>query len=480
MMKKFRQQSKMMSRIGLFCLAALLFSIPAAAQAEAPLDVSVTFLKSTFSLDDPNELISVIITLKNPSDTTAIFTQENFSELEFNLNLYFKGPGPDGGLITAKTYTEESSPTPSIPPVRVKTERLEGGWIISMPLNDVRKYYALTEPGKYLVWFEIPFVQYDPNQIEPIDCNEDGIIDDCVPYNAVIWDLPIKSFDETQGQKPVTITLTETVPQVTSTVRIIGTEFYFDKGSKPPMTRRPLSGVEVRLYKMSDIEIFGITKVNYKAYASICTNSNIPFILAAESPGGTGEYLCHDLAQDEYVIIGYGNEDTAYRHIGGSPVSIDANDPAWGNADIVRDLILMTDMRGRKAPGKIKKIKGSNLTIIEPEYIEWDDNQAFYPFAFVTEEDWEVEISVKPPKGFDIDKKSLKDTVSAESKAIQFTITDEGGEWGPSKVKYKAKHKKTTKDVESEIGVKLTKKLAKEKDLTVWGEEKDKDKDKDK
>jgi hypothetical protein len=29
-----------------------------------------------------------------------------------------------------------------------------------MPLNDVREYYALTEPGTYLVWFEIPFVQF--------------------------------------------------------------------------------------------------------------------------------------------------------------------------------------------------------------------------------------------------------------------------------------------------------------------------------
>ena len=60
---------------------------------------------------------------------------------------------------------------------------------------------------------------------------------------------------------------------------------------------------------------------------------------------------------------------------------------------------------------------------------------------------------------------------------IYFIMSGEG-EWVPSKVKIKAKHKKTTKEVEDEVGVKLSKKLAKEKDLTIWGDEKEKDKDK--
>jgi hypothetical protein len=60
--------------------------------------------------------------------------------------------------------------------------------------------------------------------------------------------------------------------------------------------------------------------------------------------------------------------------------------------------------------------------------------------------------------------------VSSEAKAIQFTITDKGGEWEPTKVKIKAKYKKTIKEIDSEIGVKLSKKRAKEKGKTVWGE----------
>jgi hypothetical protein len=449
-------------------IAVLLLSIPVAAQAGAPLKARVAFLEPTFNLDS-NEPIGAIITLANPSTTTPVFTQEGFSELEFHLNLYFKGPGPDGGLIRPSTGAGSSSPTPSVPPVKVKAERLEEGWLLNMPITDVRNYYPLSEPGTYQVWLEMPVVQYDPNQIEQIDCDNDTIVDYCVPYDAVIWDDPIYSYDVAQGIEPVTITLTAAQPAVVSDIRIMGTEFYFDEGSKPKMTQEPLSGVEVRLYKISDCEAFGISEINFETYASIVTNENIPFLLADEF--APGEYVCPKVAQDEYAIIGYGNADTSYRHLG-SP-SISETDPKWGKGEIVKNLILMTDMRGRKSAGKSQKVTGSELFIFQPEYVEWDSNQELYPFGFVSDGDWEVEVSVEPPKGFESDQKKITEVLSSEAKAIQFTITDKGSEWKPTKIKIKAKHKKMIKEIDDEIGVKLSKKLAKEKGLNVWGEEPD-------
>jgi hypothetical protein len=468
-MQKFRKLIKIFNKIQIVFIAVFLLSNPVGAQNQAPLKARVAFLKSTFNLD-LNEPISAIITLQNPSATTPVFTQKDFSQLEFHLNLYFKGPGPDGGLITPSTGAGSSSPTPSVPPVKVKAERLEEGWLLNIPINEVRDYYPLSEPGKYQVWLEMPVVQYDPNKIEQIDCDNDTIIDYCVPYNDVIWDDPIYSYDVALGIEPVAITLTRMEPEVVSDIRITGTEFYFDEGSKPKVTQRPLSGVEVRLYKISDCEVFGITKVNYKTYASILTNSNIPFLLADEF--APGEYICPTVAQDEYVVIGYGNADTSYRHIGSS-ATIGMDDPNWGKGDIVTNLILMTDMRGRKSPGKSQKLKGSELLIVQPEYVEWDTNQEIYPFGFVSDGDWEVEVSVEPPKGFEADQKKISEVLSSEAKAVQFTITDKGGAWEPAKVKIKAKHKKNIKEIDSEIGVKLSKKLAKDKGLTVWGEDPD-------
>ena len=66
--------------------------------------------------------------------------------------------------------------------------------------------------------------------------------------------------------------------------------------------------------------------------------------------------------------------------------------------------------------------------------------------------------------------------LSSDAKALQFTITQKGGDFEPFKVKYKVKHKKIKKEFEDEIGIKLSKKLAKEKKLTIWGEKIDKDK----
>jgi hypothetical protein len=54
--------------------------------------------------------------------------------------------------------------------------------------------------------------------------------------------------------------------------------------------------------------------------------------------------------------------------------------------------------------------------------------------------------------------------------AIQFTITDEGSEYKETKVKYKIKHKNKTINIESKIGIKLSKKLAKEKGLGIYGD----------
>ena len=468
-MKKFRKLIMIFYVMHIMGIVVLLLSIPVAAQAGAPLKARVVFLKSTFNLD-LNEPISAIITLENPSATTPVFTQDGFSEVEFHLNLYFKGPGPDGGLITPSTGAGSSSPTPSVPPVKVKAERLEEGWLLNIPINEVRDYYPLTEPGTYQVWLEMPVVQYNPGQIEQIDCDNDTIIDYCVPYDAVIWDDPIYSYDVALGIEPVTITLTAAQPAGVSDIRITGTVFYFDEGSKPKMKQEPLSGVEVRLYKMSDCEVFGITQANYKTYASIVTNSNIPFLLADEY--APGEYVCPTVAQGEYVIIGYGNANTSYRHIG-SKATISADDPSWGKGDIVTNLILITDMRDRKSPGKSQKVTGSELFIVQPEYVEWDSNQELYPFGFVSDGDWEVEVSVDPPKGFEADQKKITEVLSSQAKAIQFIITDKGSEWKPTKIKIKAKHKKKIKEIDDEIGVKLSKKLAKEKGLTVWGEEPD-------
>jgi hypothetical protein len=136
----------------------------------------------------------------------------------------------------------------------------------------------------------------------------------------------------------------------------------------------------------------------------------------------------------------------------------------------------------KKVPAKSRKLTGSELLIIEPEYVEWSAESELYPFVFESIGDWSVTTSVEPPEGFVTDQDSLSTEVNTDLKAVQFTVTDVGTVWKASKVKHKVKHKNKVKTVESEIGIMLTPELAKQKDVCIYGEdfpEKCEDQDKD-
>ena len=113
---------------------------------------------------------------------------------------------------------------------------------------------------------------------------------------------------------------------------------------------------------------------------------------------------------------------------------------------------------------------GSQLLIIEPEYVQWDGTQELYPFIFESIGDWSIETSVEPPEGFKTDQKSLSADVNTEMEAVQFLVIDVGTKWKSSKVKHKIKHKGKTETIESEIGIKLSEKKAKEKGVGRFGE----------
>jgi hypothetical protein len=129
-------------------------------------------------------------------------------------------------------------------------------------------------------------------------------------------------------------------------------------------------------------------------------------------------------------------------------------------------------------PAKYKKKTGSELLIIEPEYVEWDGTEELYPFIFDSVGDWTITTSVSPPEGFVADTESLTEEVNTELEALQFTITDIGSEWVDTEVTHDLEHKGKKEKVKSKIGCKLSKKLAKEKGLTRFGKEKKEKKEK--
>ena len=304
--------------------------------------------------------------------------------------------------------------------------------------------------------------------------NQTSVTENSVSGEAEpLWPNQGGSKSNIESEK-ISFVLTSASAAGTYDIRVLCRQFIFGEGSRPGVTKYPLGGISVRLYKRSYIEAQGISPINFKTCNDIVQLPD--FKCAKEVKNSPGEYLFSNVEIDDYVVIGYGTAATDYKHLW---ASISADDTDWDNGGILVDLILMTDIRDKKKPAKTQKVKGSELLIVEPDYVEWSSNKEFYPFAFESDGDWEVEVAIQPPEGFVSDYGSLSQIVSSESKAIQFTVTDVGSKWVSTEVEYNITHKNKKQKIKSEIDVKLSPKLAKEKKKNIYGED-DQGKDKKK
>ena len=66
---------------------------------------------------------------------------------------------------------------------------------------------------------------------------------------------------------------------------------------------------------------------------------------------------------------------------------------------------------GKIVPGAQAEFFGSYLNIIQPEYVDWTEDQEQYPFVMVAQGGWELTTSVTPPEGFVPDEPTLSAAV---------------------------------------------------------------------
>jgi hypothetical protein len=233
-------------------------------------------------------------------------------------------------------------------------------------------------------------------------------------------------------------------------------------GSKPPTQKAPINGMEIKVFTKTCASLYGISWQNYPAIFENSGNHEIcktPFRRATTN--GLVEFT---LPPGEYVAIGKYTVGPSTIYPGVSVGTITAG------TVVEKYLQVIVNGNGDLVPAKYQKIKGSELLIIEPEYVEWSGAQELYPFVFESIGDWNVTTSVQPPEGFVTDYSALATQVNTQLKAVQFTITDVGTKWKPSKVKYKLKHNGKTKNIESQIGIKLAPELAKKKGVGIYGQ----------
>lgn len=114
--------------------------------------------------------------------------------------------------------------------------------------------------------------------------------------------------------------------------------------------------------------------------------------------------------------------------------------------------------------------EGSALDIFEPTDVIWNGTEELYPFGFVSDSNWDVNLCLSAPEGYQVasGESCIQTLVANEEKFVNFTLKEVGSVPAPSKITYKLTTPEGQKrTVESSVGVRLTPALAKTKGVQV-------------
>lgn len=448
-MRRFRQPTQPPAR-GLV-LAVLLLAAPAA-QALSPIELSLVADKTSYPDTEP---IKILITAKNISGA-EVKSRAGFFARDFHLLIDFTDP--DRKKIRARNQL--GGPEPTNAPVRedatgalrpaTPCERITAGDITQRREDDIRVYYDLLKRGHYTA-----------KVVTSLETFVESVADAAGNLFCFLDDPGRQPFTPLTSNE-IAFDIVPAVPVSEAAIEVHARLIAVGSGAQPPVTKADIAGMRIKLIARAAI-LPDFQPVNHKTYGLIYENVDALQTRITDAQGRASFGL---VPQADYVLIGHYDQSADVDFVG---KKVDADDPDWATPPILKPLVVVENNKKKKMAGKTSKRKGSALLIIEPEYVEWDSTQEPYPFVFETVGDWSVSTSVSPPEGFVSDFSVLSADVVNETEAVQFLITDVGSRWEETEVTHNVEHKGKTKKIKTKIGVKLSKKLAKEKGLGVYG-----------
>ena len=488
--------------MGLILLAGL-FVVEGTAQVTPP------GLKATLLLDKTNYLatepIKIDLTLQNISGE-VIWTTRGFSAKPFHLFFFFIDPDGKGIQATELGGGATSVPPPIVTPfqnaggdiVMVQVdpvESLAADFLNTMSLPDGKAYYLLNKIGRYSVKAVIPMRSYpssvvfqtnETGFVAPLDSfNFAGAVESNIVNFSIIADTDGDGYfsdvdcdDQNPDVNPGAVEIPgngidddcnpatpDVVALTAGTISVTADKHTVGSGNHPGSTKAPIPGLPVRVFDKSAgscVSRFGVSWQNYKSIWLSCS----PQTDGVTNTAGTANIAT---PPGDYVLIGKydpdGTQENDELYIG---VSVGALAPGQTTQKYLQ-VIVKAD--GKKVPAKYTVKTGSELLIIEPEYVEWDGAQELYPFILESLGEWSVTTSLEPPYGFVTDVRNLSADVNTTTSALQFTVFNVGSDWVSTSVAHRITHQKKSEVVRTKIGVKLSERLARSKGLSRFGQE---------
>jgi hypothetical protein len=450
--------------------------------------------------DDP---ITLVVTVDNVSNG-PLLASEGYAD---NLDLLLRFADPDGFQITAQNLLPTASGT-TLPifPDEENEENIEGEPVERVaesgvapdpeekayPFSiefDIRGLYSFPRPDQYTGKEYVPVGLYEEDSLiegtnlarfwERIfgenlisngvvitlidDADGDGA---CVPaqHPTLCPQQTLPDCDDTRadvhpGQTEIPnngldddcnpATLDEQLTD-TGTIEVEAVSYALD--GNPGGSKTPLTNLEVRGFDMSAgscvMTNFGDGWQHYPDIWSGCTPESTVYT------GNDGKGI-FEIAPGDFLVI------AEHAALSGNPVYTGVSVTDLKKDDVVQKYLTLVMTDGEVMPAVYHMLEGSQLFIIQPEYMEWPAGKAKRPCPFVFDASgkWKVEIELYPPKRFEVKPNSIDVRVDSELKTEQAEIKkNKKAKSNPLKVKYTVKHGKEKKKhkIESTIYMKVS------------------------